>query len=37
MDLPGLAAPKRSARTMVDLDGEFDTVMSQLVQAYQET
>jgi hypothetical protein len=36
MDLLGLSAPKRSVHATVDLDGEFDSVMSQLVQAYRE-
>jgi hypothetical protein len=36
MDLLGLSAPKRPVHASVDLDGEYDAVVSQLVQAYQE-
>jgi hypothetical protein len=36
MDLLGLSAPKRSVQARVDLDGEFDSVTSRLVQACQE-
>jgi hypothetical protein len=36
IDLLGLAAPKRSVHAIVDLDGEFDTEVSELVRAYQE-
>ena len=35
MDLLGLAAPKRSVHATVDLDVEHDSVMAELVQAYQ--
>jgi hypothetical protein len=35
IDLLGLAAPKRSVHATVDLDAEHDTVMAELVQAYQ--
>jgi hypothetical protein len=35
IDLLGLAAPKRSVHANVDLDGEYDNVMAELVQAYQ--
>jgi hypothetical protein len=33
MDLLGLSASKRSMHASVDLDSEFEQVMSQLVQA----
>ena len=35
IDLLGLAAPKRSVHATVDLDGEYDSVMAEVVQAYQ--
>jgi hypothetical protein len=36
IDLLGLAAPKRSVHATVDLDGEHDAVMADLVQAYAQ-
>jgi hypothetical protein len=36
IDLLGLAAPKRPVHATVDLDAEHDTVMAELVQAYQQ-
>jgi hypothetical protein len=36
IDLLGLAAPKRSVHATVDLGGEYDSVMADLVQAYQQ-